>query len=105
SWSLPQNATTRIVAGGGAALIGLMLMASRLPGSRRRRRRTRQVPPAFHNLAGTAAGPIDPPLRDFDDLSRLDAAALRAIYPHATPRRWAVALRGSSLAVREHLAA
>jgi hypothetical protein len=104
TWSLPQNSATRIAAGGGAALIGLILLVARLRGSQRRRS-ARRVPPAFHNLAGTAPESVVHQLTDLDDLTRLEAATLRVLYPHATPRRWAVALRGSSLAVREHLAA
>lgn len=101
TWSLPQTATTRRAAGGAALLIGLLLLLRR----RIRGRRSRQDLPAFHNVGGSGPGLRVQQLAGFDDLSRLDDATLRALYPHATPRRWAVALRGSPLAVREHLAA
>jgi hypothetical protein len=104
TWPIPKHTTARRIAGGGAALVGLMLLMVRLS-SGRRRHRAREVPPAFHNLGGTVREPIVQPLTEFDDLSHLNPARLRALYSHATPRRWAVALRGSSLAVREHLAA
>jgi hypothetical protein len=104
TWSLPQNPTTRLIAGGGTALIGLTLLVCRRCRSGRRRR-SRDGSPAFHNLGGTAPEPAVHQLMGFDDLSQLDAATLRALYPHAMPRRWAIALRGSSRAVREHLVA
>lgn len=45
------------------------------------------------------------PLADLDDLVHADGARLRALFGVATPRRWAVALRGSSLATRQVIAA
>lgn len=85
----------------------VLLSLYRLVRNRTRTRRDRVTsPPEFLDLTGPSrAASAVPGLLRFDDLGQLDQAALRSVYPHATPRRWAIALCGSDVRIAEHLAA
>ena len=44
-------------------------------------------------------------IHDFDDIALLNPQHIRSVYAHATPRRWAVALRGSVIETRDEILA
>jgi Secretory protein of YscJ/FliF family/FliG C-terminal domain len=101
------GASRRWIVLGGLPLMALvLLLARRLP--KRPGRRKREPLPTLHDVgAASRSHAAQTPvwLSDFEDLRSLSLEELRALYSHATPRRWAIALRGSERRLAEHLAA
>jgi len=104
-WDLPGNWHQQVTAGAGLLLIVLSLLWGRRRQWRERSNNATAFPPLHDVNATVAEWEAAGTLLEFDDLTRLDTAALQSLYTHATPKRWAVALRGSSAEVRDHLAA
>lgn len=102
--AMPSDWRRYAIALGGVLLISLSVLLRRR--SQRRPKATLASFPTLHAVNRSAESfDCTPSMATFDDLTHLDRPAVRSIYSHATPRRWAVALRGSSVGVRDHIAA